>query len=49
MIESKFGEFLRSPLGVLLIVGLILVGGVLVFLYVRSVFKGLIEYTPFPY
>lgn len=48
MIESTFGSFWRSPWGVLLLIGLVVIGGVLVFLYVRSVFHGLIEFTPAP-
>lgn len=49
MIESKFSDFFRSPLGILLIIGLLVLAGALVFLYVSSVFRGLIEYTPAPF
>ncbi|TSC72450.1 MAG: hypothetical protein G01um101438_534 [Parcubacteria group bacterium Gr01-1014_38] len=46
MIESKFSEFFRSPLGVLSVIGVIFVAGVLVFLFVARVFRGLIEQAP---
>ena len=48
MIESKFGEFFRSPLGVLVIIGVIFVAGLFVFLFVARVFRGLIEQAPPP-
>lgn len=46
MIESKFSEFFRSPLGILAMVGVVFVAGVLVFLFVARVFRGLIEQGP---
>lgn len=48
MIESKFSDFFRSPLGVLAVILLIIIGGTIVFLYVRSVFHRLINFTPAP-
>ncbi|MDP3685261.1 MAG: hypothetical protein Q8R32_00330 [bacterium] len=48
MIESKFSEFFRSPVGVLAIIGVLFVAGIFVFLFVASVFRGLIEQGPPP-
>jgi hypothetical protein len=48
MIEAKFNEFLRSPLGILLIVGILCLAGAGVFLYVAYVFRNLVSFTPAP-
>lgn len=47
MIETKFNEFFRSPKGILLVMGIIMLGAVLVLLFVARVFRGLIEPTPY--
>lgn len=47
MTENKFTDFFRSPAGVLLTIGIIMVAAILVFLFVSSVFRDLINPVPY--
>lgn len=47
MIENRFADFFRSPAGILLTIGVVMIAAILVFVFVQRVFADLIN--PIPY
>jgi hypothetical protein len=43
MIENKFGDFFRGPVGILLIVGVVFLAAVLVLFLASRTFQGLLD------